>query len=131
MDKAQKKLDDFLEQPDVQYVLSDLNDQTVAALHCMPHQMQANMKTLHDAYVNNSFDFERTLNEVENGTSTNNIDTSNQGGWLNATRCVFKRLWGVTDQFDVNFRMAMEPRQTRLQRRWIDQVERVLSKLGL
>ncbi|KAE9062795.1 hypothetical protein PF010_g29256 [Phytophthora fragariae] len=136
IDKAREQYNEMMQTLDSHEVLGDLDDEMRIALR-MLERMQANMEALHEAYVNNSSRYEALLNEVANGTPAKTADNSSHGGlWKvlgEATRGAIRWMRSANEQFSefsINFILALEPRQSRLQRRWFDAVEYALSKLG-
>ncbi|KAG7378687.1 hypothetical protein PHYPSEUDO_009756 [Phytophthora pseudosyringae] len=131
MKEARARFDEFLCFLDEHDVPNELDDQTATALR-MPERMQTKMLPLHDAFIDNSSSFNAILNEIVDGTPAG--DSDSQAGLWEYVGGVARRIknWGTLsgdDPFSFNFREAMEPRLTRLQRCWIDAVERALSKL--
>ncbi|ETK71468.1 hypothetical protein L915_21287 [Phytophthora nicotianae] len=128
MGKAKTRYQDLLKRLDEHDVLNELSDQTATALR-MPQRFQASMSALHDAYIENSSRFDGILNEIMNGAPVDE-DGSSQVGWLKGAQDVLRRWWSHDDQYSIRFRQAIETRQTRLQRHWMDAVEKAASKLG-
>ncbi|ETM31387.1 hypothetical protein L914_21027 [Phytophthora nicotianae] len=128
MGKAKTRYQDLLKRLDEHDVLNELSDQTATALR-MPQRFQASMSALHDAYIENSSRFDGILNEIMNGAPVDE-DGSSQVGWLKGAQDVLRRWWSHDDQYSIRFRQSIETRQTRLQRHWMDAVEKAASKLG-
>uniref|UniRef100_H3GXA2 VWFA domain-containing protein n=1 Tax=Phytophthora ramorum TaxID=164328 RepID=H3GXA2_PHYRM len=103
MDGARARYQDQLKFLNEFHVLSDLEDEMLTTLF-MPERMQEKMRSLHDAYVYNSPEFDAILDWIMNG--------------------------GEVDDSDNNSQNAMHPRQARFQRRWVDTIGEVMSKLS-
>lgn len=98
MDKARTQYKDLLQTLNDHGVLAGLEDETRTALR-MAERMQANMKALHDAYVNNSSRHEAILNEIMNGTPVEAANNSSQEGWLKAlARGFVRRIFSGNEQ---------------------------------
>ncbi|KAF4043769.1 hypothetical protein GN244_ATG04083 [Phytophthora infestans] len=93
------------------------------------------MSALDNAYTDNSSRFDAILDEIMNGVPLDEIDRRNHDGWwwegaTRGARGVVRRMWGVDDRLQcIRFRQEMDTRQTRLQRHWVDAVEKAVNKL--
>ncbi|KAL4167153.1 hypothetical protein KRP22_012640 [Phytophthora ramorum] len=133
MDGARARYQDQLKFLNEFHVLSDLEDEMLTTLF-MPERMQEKMRSLHDAYVYNSPEFDAILDWIMNGGEVDDSDNNSQSGlwgWVErGARGVYRRIWGSDNHYSVNFVDAMHPRQARFQRRWVDTIGEVMSKLS-